>query len=228
MFTITIMSSYFTSEFIAFFKELEANNYKEWFDANKIRYDHVAKKPFAKLVDELIEELRKTEPEIAVEAKDCIFRINRDVRFSKDKTPYKTQVSAHISPMGRKDMLNPGLYLEITAHGVGIYGGIYMPDREHLTDIRWHIVHNLDAFQKAITHPEFVKTFGAIQGEKNKKLDAAFAEAAAKEPLLYNKQYYYHAQLPPSLITSPKLKLEIIKAHHAALPVREFLREALL
>jgi len=222
------MQPYFTDAFVNFFEELEVNNHKEWFDAHRLTYEKEVKKPFAILVKDLIEDIRQDEPYMTAEAKDCIFRINRDIRFSKDKTPYKTQVSAHISPLGRKDMGNPGLYLELTAKGVGIYGGVYMPEKEHLTDIRWHIVHHPENFKKAYTNANFVKVFGSIQGEKNKKLEAAFAEAAAQEPLIFNKQFYYHAQLPVSLITSSNLKAEILAAHNAALPVREFLREAIL
>lgn len=222
------MKTIFTPDFIAFFTELEANNQKEWFDANKKRFENSAKKPFAKLVQEIIEELRKDEPEFTIEAKDCIFRINRDVRFSKDKSPYKTQVSAHISPKGRKDMQYPGLYLELSARGVGIYGGVYMPEKESLADIRWHIAHHLPEFKAAYTNAGFAKAFGSIQGEKNKKLDAALVPFAEKEPLIYNKQFYYHTQMPVSLVTSPSLKDEILAIHRAAMPVREFLREALI
>jgi uncharacterized protein (TIGR02453 family) len=95
--------SFFTADYLAFFKELAANNHKEWFDANRKRYETSVKEPFKAFTQHLIDELAKKEPAFKeLKASDCIFRINRDIRFSKDKTPYKTQCSAVISPNGKK------------------------------------------------------------------------------------------------------------------------------
>ena len=94
---------YFIPDFIEFFKELAANNNKDWFDINRKRYTDVIKEPFKKFVLDLIVEVGKVNPKIKdIEPKDCIFRINRDIRFSKDKTPYKMNVSALIAPGGKR------------------------------------------------------------------------------------------------------------------------------
>lgn len=217
---------YFTSDFIAFFKELGANNNKEWFDANRKRYEQVVKKPFEKFVADLIVAMRQDEPELLAEPKDCIFRINRDIRFSTDKTPYKVQVSALITPRGRKQMEYPGLYLEITPEHVGIYGGLYMPDKNMLADLRESIADDPTAFKKAYTDKQFVKLYGEIKGEKNKRLDKHLAEAADAEPMLYNKQFYYHATMPAKTITEEKLLQTVLAYYHAAAPVREYFRAA--
>ena len=217
---------YFTSDFLDFFKELAANNNKEWFDANRKRYEQVVKKPFEKFVADLITAMRQDEPELLAEPKDCIFRINRDIRFSADKTPYKVQVSALITPRGRKQMEYPGLYLELTPEHVGIYGGLYMPDKIMLADLRESIADDPAAFKKAYTNKLFVKLYGEIKGEKNKRIDKHLTDAAEAEPMLYNKQFYYHATLPAKMIVDERLLHTVLDYYHAAAPVREYFRQA--
>jgi len=217
---------YFSPDFAQFFKDLAANNHKEWFDENRKRYEKEVKEPFKKLVEDLIIAMSKDEPELLVEAKDCIFRINRDIRFSKDKTPYKTNVSAVIAPGGRKDMSNPGMYIELGPEKLAVYGGLYQPDKDLLKDVRWHIAENADAFKKAYTDKTFVKHYECIRGEQNKRLDKEFIAAAEKEPLLFNKQFYYYEHIPASIYTSDKLLETILESYHASNPVKEFLRHA--
>lgn len=217
---------YFTPAFVTFFKELGANNNKEWFDANRKRYEKEVKKPFERFVGDLIAEMRKNEPELLCEPKDCIFRINRDIRFSKDKTPYKVQVSALIAPRGRKHMDYPGLYLELTPEHIGIFGGLYMPDKSLLADVRDHIADHLEAFKKAYSDPQFLKFYGGLKGEKNKRLDKHLAAAAEVEPLLFNKQFYYQANLPATQITQEALLQNVLKYYEASAQIREFLRDA--
>ena len=88
---------YFTKDFAAFFKDLEKNNNREWFHENKKRYEDSVKNPFHNFVEELIGGLSDIFPTLTIQPKDAIFRIHRDVRFSKDKTPYKIHASALIS-----------------------------------------------------------------------------------------------------------------------------------
>jgi uncharacterized protein (TIGR02453 family) len=219
---------YFNLDYLSFFSELRTNNHKKWFDENRKRYAENVRDPFREFVRAMIVELSKKEPELAhLEPKDCMFRINRDFRFSKDKTPYKNQMSAFFAPMGRKDMSYPGLYVELGDEKLGIYGGAYGPDKDQINNMRNAIAHNLDLFEKVIQSPDFVKSFGEIHGEKNARIPKEFKEAGEKQPLIYNKQWYYYSHLDPKTITSENL-IEIILEHHEnAKPVREFLREAL-
>src|SRR6056300_1464554 len=102
-----------TKEYFDFFAELEKNNNKEWFDKNRKRYAKHVKEPFKKLVSDLITEVSFIDSDIAtLEPKNAIFRINRDIRFSNDKTPYKTFNGAVIAPKGKKDHTTPGIYVE--------------------------------------------------------------------------------------------------------------------
>lgn len=219
--------TYFNADFIAFFKELSANNHKDWFDANRKRYEKSVKQPFAAFIGDLIIALRSEVPDLAVEPKDCIFRINRDIRFSADKTPYKTQTSALVSPGGRKAMSSlTGLYIELGPENLGIYGGLYMPEKEQLLDVRQHIRYHLDAFKSACSDARFTKTYGSIRGEKNKRLDADLTEAAQHEPLIYNKQFYYQSHLPISAILNDDLIKTVLEHYADAAAMRNFLLEA--
>ena len=211
-----------------FFKELAANNHKEWFGANRKRYEKEVKEPFKKFIGAVIEEIHKTEPELLIEPKDCIFRINRDIRFSKDKTPYKTNVSAVISPGGRKDMSTPGLYMELGPERFAIYGGLYMPDTKLLKQVRTYIANNLVNFKQAYQDKVFVAHYDQIHGEQNKRIDKEFREVAEMEPLLYNKQFYYYAVLPEKEVEADNLLDNVMNYYEAAKPVREFLRSAVM
>ena len=117
--------AYFDADFIQFFKELEAKNNRDWFQANKKRYEARVKKPFASFVAELIDQLQPLDPRMLITPKDAIFRIYRDVRFSPDKAPYKNHVSANLSPGGRKDMLRPCIYLQFNHQSAAVYSGLY-------------------------------------------------------------------------------------------------------
>jgi len=177
--------------YFEFFIDLTLNNNKTWFDENRKRYEKVVKVPFRNFVQELINEISLIDGRFSsLTPSDCLFRINRDIRFSKDKTPYKTHCSAALQLGDSKNMSLGGLYVEFGPESCAIYAGVYLPDKETLTRIRTNIASNLTGFRKAIEHPDFKRNFGEIKGEKNKILPPPFKELAAKEPYLYNKQFY--------------------------------------
>jgi len=217
--------AWFTPEYNRFFKELAANNNKEWFDANKKRYESAVKKPFEAFVGEVIARIAKVDPRIRIEPKEAIFRINRDIRFSNDKTPYKLNRSALVSPAGRRDHNAPGIYFQLGADSVGFYGGAYQPEKDELQRLRERIMDEPKKFKALYQDKAFKKLLGEVQGEKNKILPAEFREAAAKEPLLYNKQLYYGADLPAKTVVDPKLADILMDHYHAMRPMSQFLLE---
>ena len=218
---------YFETDFLQFFEELAANNEKSWFDENRARYEKMVKKPFANLVEELIFRVSQFDPDVQIAPKDAIFRINRDVRFSPDKRPYKTTVSAIISPAGRKDKSAPGFYLELSAHRTMLGGGAYFVEKTGLENIRNAIAANPAAFRKLISEKDFVTKYGEIRGETNKRLAADLQAAAEKEPLIFNKQFYFMAELPANLALRNDLADVAIEYFAAAQPIILYLREAL-
>lgn len=218
-------SPYFSKDFLDFFKELAANNNKDWFDANRKRYDQSVKEPFKKFVADLITASRKLDPAINIEAKDAIFRINRDIRFSKDKSPYKLDRSAIISSAGRKDHSVPGFYIALGPENTYLGGGAYFLKPEQLVSLRRYILANNDELNKIIEAPSFREHFGEIKGEKNKRLPAEFAEMADKQPLLFNKQLYFMAECPAGWATRADLMDRCMEYFQAAQPLQKFLAE---
>ena len=199
------MPAYFTKNFLKFLKDLEKNNNRDWFKANKKRFDEDVKVPFENFIGVMIDKMQEKDPGIIITPKDAIFRIYRDVRFSKDKSPYKTQMSAILSKGGRKDMSTPGVYLEMSPGKFSIYSGAYMPDKNQLQGIREAIASDLKGFKKLINGASFKKKFGEIKGDKNKRLPKEFMEVAEQQPLIFNKQFYYHADLKADTILDTKL-----------------------
>jgi len=218
---------YFNQDFLDFFKELAGNNNKDWFDVNRKRYEREVKVPFQKFIEHMISLVHKEDPKVNITYKESIFRINRDIRFSKDKTPYKTQVSGIISRGGKKDKVTPGIYIQLTPEHVRVYGGIFSCDKEQLYDIRSYILTHGNDFQKAYKNKTFVDKFGEIRGERNKMIPKEFRELGEKEELIYNKQFYYFGQMEPEVVLDEKLPEMIMSYYRASEPVKDFLEKAL-
>lgn len=221
------MNTYFTSDFLAFFKELASNNHKDWFDENRSRYEREVKEPFKEFVGDLIGHIHGGfEPELIIEPKDAIFRINRDIRFAKDKTPYKTNVSALLSPAGRKRPDYPALYIELSPEHLGIYGGAYQLKPAQVKDVRQLMADNLSEFQRLNSDENFRAHFpDGIVGEAQKRVDKTFAEVAEKEPILFQKQFYYYHHVSPELIPTDALLITIMDHYEASFEMMKFLRE---
>lgn len=215
--------AFFTRDFLDFFKELAPNNNKEWFDLNRKRYEQSVKKPFHAFVEHLIRKVAETDKEFAaLEAKDCIFRINRDIRFSNDKTPYKLNVSAVVAPEGKKSRAVNGVYFELGPEHVRVYGGVYEIDKDDLLTVREGIAEEPEKFRKLYTDKAFVRMFGEIIGEKNKILPAHLKEAAAAEPLIFNKQWYFYTEYPAEDVLRDDLDDLILGCFEVGKPLEQF------
>jgi len=219
--------SYFTEDFVKFFKQLEKNNNRDWFKKNKSRYEESVKKPFEAFIEEMIRRIHDDDSSINTNPKDSIFRIYRDVRFSPDKRPYKTQTSAIIASGGRKEMREPGHYIELTAKEIRFYGGLYIIEKNDLQMIREYISVNLNKFNRLISDKDFRKVFKNILGEQHKRIPAVFKKAADKQPLLANKQFYFFAKLDSKELTNKKLTDKLMKYYFISKPLNQFFRHAL-
>lgn len=219
--------SYFSQDYLEFFKELAANNHKEWFDSNRKRYETVVREPFKDFVAQLIMALSERDSELDLEPKQAIFRINRDIRFSKDKTPYKLNNSAIVSRKGRRDKNYPGIYLEFGPERLAFYGGVFMPDSRLTYKIRAFLRDHEVEFSALLSNKEFVNTFGSIQGDKSKRIPAEFKASAAKQPLLMNKQWYYFCHVNPDVILQDDLLDQILRLEEKASPMKKFLIRAI-
>ena len=218
---------YFTQDYITFFKELEKNNNRDWFQANKKRYEASVKEPFQAFVEALISSLSKIHNNLTMTPKEAIFRINRDIRFSKDKSPYKTHMAAIISEHGKKNHTRPGMYIQANHADLRVYSGVHAMDKDQLHNVRSHIAGNLKQFDKLINAAAFKKTFGEVLGEKNKRIPPEFNEAFEKQPLIANKSLYYFFKLPPKTLLSDTLIKQVVDGYKVGLPLSRFLDEPL-
>ena len=210
--------TYFNSSFVEFFKGLAANNSKEYFDEHRKTYEKEVKKPFHKLILDLSQELSKFDPAIGqLELKNALFRINRDIRFSKDKSPYNLHVSAVVSPYGRKDMQYPGLYIQLSVDECHFGGGMYMPDKDNLMKIRKFIGENPKEFDKLLKDKAFTKVYGSLaKSESNKILPKELKQYSDSHPLIFNKQFYYMAQHPGEKTVLREDLIPFIVSHYQA------------
>lgn len=218
---------YFTEDFLDFFKDLAANNNRDWFHANKKRYELSVKEPFQVFIQEIIDRTAKVDNRFEAEAKQAIYRIYRDVRFSKDKTPYKMNCSAIIAPGGRKEGIGvPGMYLEAGPEHFRFYSGLYQPEKEVLYQVREYIVKHSNELDALVSDADFVNRFGHLRGDKNKILPKEFKLAAENQPLLFNKQFYFFAEFKPEIVLQENVADVVMEYFDASEPMRTFLTKA--
>jgi uncharacterized protein (TIGR02453 family) len=179
----------FGPEFLRFFRGLTRRNTRTWYHAHKAEYERFVKEPFTLFVGEMIERIAAIDPAMRCEPRDAIFRLARDTRFSKDKTPYKTQAAAVIGPDGRKTR-RAAFYFQLGVTGIGVAGGVYQPDRDQLFAIREAIRDDGARLERLVQDRAFRRVWGGLQGERNVRVPPAFAAAATRHPLLYHKQFY--------------------------------------
>jgi uncharacterized protein (TIGR02453 family) len=167
---------------LQFATELKMNNNRPWFIEHKADFD-LARTRFEEFVADLILDLSKTEPLGGLTPKDCIYRLNRDLRFSQDKTPYKPYLSAYIAPGGRKSKLM-GYYVHLEPGNVMLAGGLYDPEPRQLTAFRDAIARDAREFKSIITQRKFVEFFGSVGGESLKTIPRGFSQDHPEAALL--------------------------------------------
>ena len=214
---------------LQFLKDLKSNNNRDWFLANKPRYE-TAKNEFEEFVDNLLIQIAAFDPGIGHHsAKDCVFRIYRDVRFSKDKSPYKTHLGAHITAAAKKSEIHSraGYYIHIGPGESMLAGGAYMPQGPWLKGIRNELAHNADGFRKIINDGNFKKYFGTIEGEKLKTAPRDFPKDHPEIELLKYKSFLAKHDCKDTDVTSPNFLKHATATFKALYPFDQFLNEAL-
>ena len=213
---------------LKFLKDLKANNNRDWFLANKPRFE-VAKNEFEQFIDNLIQEIAKFDSSIAHHSgKDCIFRIYRDVRFSKDKSPYKTHFGAHITSAAKKSEIHSraGYYIHIGPGESMLAGGAYLPQGPWLKAIRAELAHNAEAFRKVVHNADFKKYFGEMEGEKLKTAPRDYPKDHPEIELLKYKSFLATHRCKDADVTSENFLKHAGKTFRALYPFDRFLNEA--
>lgn len=218
----------FSSQAVEWLHGLVANNDREWFNARKPIYENELKQPLLRLLDALNQHLANKLPEYYLDdVSRAPFRIYRDTRFSKNKAPYKTHVSAAFPRRGVQDKAS-GLYFQISSSGVGIAGGSYMPEPDSLRAIRQRIADEFDSFQGMIRDKRLKKLMGELQGDALTRVPKGFLPDHPAADWLRKKQFYFWTELDPALITSPKLEKELLARFEAMGPTCLFLDDAII
>lgn len=214
---------------IKFLKDLKKNNTREWFDKNRKAYE-AAKTDFAETVQAAIDKFGKKEKSIAaLKAKDCMFRINRDVRFSKDKSPYKTNMGASINKAGKKAWNTAGYYFHFEPGNSFVGGGLYMPEPEILKKVRQEIDYSFDEFKKIVTHKKFAASYKDLDHTGEMKLSRPPKGYEADNPAIeYIKLKSFIAIIPltDADLADKNLAKKIADAFETLQPVIDFLNHA--
>lgn len=210
-----------------FLHALKKHNSRDWFEKNKSRYLD-AKAEFEAFVNELIRGIRQFDPEIAadLQAKDCVFRIYKDVRFSKDKSPYKNNMGASINPGGKKSLL-AGYYFHLEPGGSFLAGGVYMPEPVILQAIRQEIDYHPQELEKILKAAGFKKFFkGLDEEDKLKTMPKGYDKAHPQAELLKNRHFVVSHSFSDKDLGTKNLLQTCLAGYKAMLPLLLYLRAA--
>jgi uncharacterized protein (TIGR02453 family) len=221
--------AYFTPALFQFLRELKKNNNRPWFQANKERYEKVVRNPLLDFIGDLGPSLRKISRNIVVDNSPTggsMFRIYRDTRFAKDKSPYKTHVAAHFTLTHAKDVHAPGYYLHLSPGEVFAGGGIWHPERPVLNQIREYLLNHSREYKAILANKTF-KELCTIEGEKLQRPPKGFpADHELVEHLKY-KDFIYFAQFDERQACSSDFMGMFVESCAAASSYMKFLASAL-
>lgn len=214
---------------IKFLIDLRKNNNKPWFDKNRKLYE-VAKADFASFIQQVIDQHSRKDPTIKnLLAKDCLFRINRDIRFSRDKSPYKTNFGASINKAGRKAMNAAGYYFHLEPGGSFMGGGLYMPMPEELKKVRQEIDYNFAAFQKIIGAKKFKTIYGDLDKSTEfllSRLPRGYEPGNPADEYIRLKSYIAMTTISDKDLSSKDLVKKTVAAFDALYPLVEFINKS--
>jgi len=209
-----------------FLSDLKKHNNKAWFEENRAAYE-TARTHYENFVDQLIGEYGKTEDLGGLTAKDCVMRIYRDTRFSKDKSPYKTNMGATIAPGGKKST-SLGYHLHMQPHDETlIAGGLYMPTPDQLARFRVAIDQDAAPFKVIVEDKVFKKYFGMVEGEKVKTVPQGYTREHPEIELLRFKQVVVVHRFSDEMVLSPRFSTQVIKTFTAMKPFLDYLNAIL-
>lgn len=215
------------TETLKFLKALEKNNSKEWFELNRKAYEQ-AKANYLDFVGEVLNRMKKIDPSLAnLEPKQCVFRINRDVRFSKNKAPYKTNMGASFSKGGKKVQC-AGYYFHLEPGASFIGGGFWMPMAPELNKIRQEIDYGFEEFKKIINKNKFKTFFGSLsESEKLTRPPKGYEAENPAIELLKLKSFIVMKEQKDAELTSKELANKVVDHFETMKPLVDFLNKAI-
>ncbi len=214
----------FRPETIAFIEDLAANNSKVWMDANRKRYERELKQPAREFAAAINERLEGLAPEFVTPPNRALNRINRDIRFSKDKTPYNTHIwAAFVKNQGPREE-SPGIYVAIHLDRVVVGGGAYKPQRDRIDALRAHLADHHEELARILSE---LGDYGELRGEAYKRVPKPYPADHPAAEWLKLKGMHLMSELSSSLVTSPELVPTIAKEFERLLPFIRFTERGL-
>ncbi len=218
----------FSSKALTFFRQLAKHNDRDWFAANKKSYVEFVETPMLDLVAAVGEAMKNIAGDYVREPKKQLYRIYRDTRFSKDKTPYKTHLGAQFQHPQITKNLGAGFYFHVSAKEVCIAGGIYMPGPDELKALRAAFCENPKPFRKIIGDKSLVKLFGKPTSQSFAKVPKGFDPTDPAADLLRLKQFYFYVDLDPKLALTPNITREIVRHFKVIAPLIHYLNNTIV
>lgn len=224
------MPTHFTPDALKFLRGLARNNDREWFEASRKVFERSLKAPTLALVEEINTAMESFAPEHIRPPHKIMMRIYRDIRFSKNKQPYKTHLSAWWSRRGMEKTSGGGFYLQISPKEIIVAAGVYMPEREQLLTIRRWMSGHHEEYRATVNKLLRMKSanFSGIDAQELTRMPKGFAPDDPADDLLRAKNWGVHATMPAEAALEPSLAKEIVRRLRAAAPVVEMLNGAIL
>src|SRR4051812_31487683 len=200
----------FSPKAISFFRQLERNNKREWFQPRKDQFEALCRAPMLELVAQVVEDLRGFAIDHVVEPKRAIYRIYRDTRFSKDKSPYKTHIAAIFPHARLPKHAGAGYYFAVSHEGLSIGGGVYGPGPVELAALRAAIAKDPRAFRKLIDDKRLRRPMGELQGEQVARVPKGYAADHPAGDLLRRKQLYFYTTIDAATALKPAVRAAVV------------------
>ena len=218
----------FSPQALTFLRNLKRNNRREWFQPRKEQYESLIKLPMLELITCLNEEFAAFAPDYITPPQKAIFRIYRDTRFSKDKTPYKTHISGIFHPQNGSKKEGAAFYFHFTPKELLVFGGVWTAEREELLAIRSLIQEHYEELQKILSNKTLRKAVGQLQGERLSRMPKGFPTDHPAEAVLRQRHWYLETTVDARILTSPKLLPELARYFRIMAPLVEFLNRPLV
>ena len=219
----------FPKDFFSFFNELKKNNNRDWFNANKSRYHESVVEPMGEYISCMAPRLHAISPFYNADPRPhggSMFRIYRDTRFSKDKTPYKTHAACHFRHQAGRDAHAPGFYMHIQTDGISIGAGIWRPPAKQLGLIREFIADNPAAWEKLVRSAS-VKRMGGVQGDSLKRPPRGYQADSKHIEDLKRKSFYLMTGVDAESALSSALVSQSARIFRSAAKLNHFINDAL-
>lgn len=217
----------FTDKTLTFLRQLKRHNDREWFRAHKAQYEAYVRAPMVEIIEQLAIDLPAFAPDLVANPKLSMYRIYRDTRFSHDKTPFKTHVSAVFPNRTLTKHGGSGLYFHVATDHVMIGAGIYAPEPRQLYHLRQHVAANLKRFRAVVESPAFRRSFGEVSGQRLKRIPKGFdADDPAAEYLKFC-QFLAGTERPADFATRPRFYGSVRRLFEQLAPFVRFLNEPL-